>query len=1070
MAPAPPPPPPPADFPSQAPPLQKPPMSTTSPSVTTSDRSQPVTSSSTSTPSQPLTTCSASASSSGPTRPPPPRPLTVVTPASPSASNGSLASTLPSNQLGSISSLSSPVGSEFADGTTKRAAGKAGRKRRPESMVAAAQSPSVTDQAWASPAAVAAVSMSRIRGGGAIDAGGGGGSSDRESSLPRKPKHRGSYIGGGGSGDELDDMGSTHFDSDGSAGGGGGGVAVATMRAERRGTTNRKRISMVNEMGEEDPSMPPAPGVASNVLGAPVGQRHHGSMEHLVAQSAVTKNRSKFESSMSGSALALNSSPEKGLNPLQKKGPASPMDDDDESSPSSPMARSQLSLSPSAVSNGPTSPGPKIAPSMSMSSVATASRASKSASDFFGFGASKRKPSATMASGDDPSSPSSKAPTGLSSNNGGASTTAPSPTSAVQPLFGSGSGDKGSGSGAAGNGSGGLASAMNGSISQLSSSAHPALNISGGVGMRKGRKASTMSLATVNIEPEKSARKGSKIKDSSADIFKMSSDSADDTEFPPTIDLGILFGTKNNPEVAYERMIAAARCYEASRPLWVKQQQASSDNAPAYTNPGEEIKYRILENFRDGKLDSLTYEKKNNATEFIASGSPEALIDALIFPLNQDNSYAEVFMATYRFFIPATDVLTSLIEWYNVEVDEDATPQQEAYLKRNRKYFRSRSIRSLLIWIKNHWHDFHSDRELLDELMAFVAEVSEVSFGDSQKMTQAIREQRLSWYMTQYIPLFSNKRAAATESAKPWGLLWEAEAFAEQLTLIDFDFFRQIRPDAYLHLMHLPAKRESGGQNVALKVSSYTATLILREDSSKKKAKALKKFIKIARVCRDLNNFNTTFAIIYGLRRPAVAKQTSAWEQVPTKYLEIVKDLEHLMDPADGYSNFWAELKSTHPPAIPFFAAYIHDLLEIHHDIPIHLPTTSQTSLDLTPDSRMADINGDTDARMIHFAKFYDLYAVVAELEVWRTSSYANHVQAPERETTAIVLNHLRDYPVMEDRAIWSDGSPGGLAAAVFGGTPRTGSASSPGGEAGGSVGVGVGGRGLKKAGSFVAG
>ncbi|KAJ3158745.1 hypothetical protein HK101_001234 [Irineochytrium annulatum] len=379
--------------------------------------------------------------------------------------------------------------------------------------------------------------------------------------------------------------------------------------------------------------------------------------------------------------------------------------------------------------------------------------------------------------------------------------------------------------------------------------------------------------------------------------------------------------------------------------------------------------------------------------------------------------------------------------------------------------------------------------------MSFVAEVSEVSFGDSQKMTQAIREQRLAWYMTQYIPPFTNKRAPVSESTKPWGLLWEADAFAEQLTLIDHHFFRQIRPDTYLHLMQMPVSRTKASGNVAFKVlmeyaswfklvSAYTATLILREDGAKKRGKAIKKFIKVARICRDLNNFNTTFAIIHGLKRNAVAKQASAWEQVPAKYNDIFKDMELLADPADGFARFWVELKSVHAPAVPFFAAYVHDLLEIHDDIPPTLPSNLSgstpsiaSSTTLTPTAAPGDRIADPDHpypstispnSLINFAKFYDLYAVVAEIEDWRQGSYAQVIQGGERETMAIVLNHMRDYDILDERCLAGDGNVVGSPGKENARTASSANLFTAGaGGKGGDVGVGVT-KGLKKVGSWV--
>ena len=172
----------------------------------------------------------------------------------------------------------------------------------------------------------------------------------------------------------------------------------------------------------------------------------------------------------------------------------------------------------------------------------------------------------------------------------------------------------------------------------------------------------------------------------------------------------------------------------------------------------DEIKFRILENFHDGKLETLKYMTRSGSNDFVQSGPLESLIDALIFPLNQgicifishnylmrsnlDDTYAEVFLATYRFFVPASEVLTSLIEWFNIEIDDrNCTYEQEVYFKKNKKLFQTRSIKTLTLWIKNHWHDFHSDDNLLLELLSFINDVSNINFGDGQRLTHAIREQ-----------------------------------------------------------------------------------------------------------------------------------------------------------------------------------------------------------------------------------------------------------------------------------------------------------------------------------------
>lgn len=97
------------------------------------------------------------------------------------------------------------------------------------------------------------------------------------------------------------------------------------------------------------------------------------------------------------------------------------------------------------------------------------------------------------------------------------------------------------------------------------------------------------------------------------------------------------------------------------------------------------------------------------------------------------------------------------------------------------------------------------------------------------------------------------------DNTKPWALVWDPEDFAREITNVDHFLFRQIRPDAYLHVLARPVKREGGGRNVPLRVileyvawgrlvGGYIATVVLREESTRRRAKVIKRVIKIAKV------------------------------------------------------------------------------------------------------------------------------------------------------------------------------------------------------------------------------
>nr|KAJ3423248.1 hypothetical protein HK105_007584 [Polyrhizophydium stewartii] len=471
----------------------------------------------------------------------------------------------------------------------------------------------------------------------------------------------------------------------------------------------------------------------------------------------------------------------------------------------------------------------------------------------------------------------------------------------------------------------------------------------------------------------------------------------------------ILNGQDVNP---VEHLMWAAKEYEGWKrnPLWnVREEESSASDA---AQEDIDMAVRLVDIVSEARIAGLMYEEdlKIGDLDMVMLGSPKDLMDGLIFPLDQDMSFAEVFVATYRFFMPAQDLLDCLVGWYNADAEDTRFPGSEAFLRKNRKQIQNRAVRVLLMWIRNHWHDFHNDPRLYAELNFFVDYLGKVSFGNNQKLTQAIREQRLSWYTYQYIPMFSATRSGGPDQTKPWIAEWDIDDLAQNLTMIDHLHFRQLKPDMYLQLLHKPAQIKSGGFNVPFKivmelchwfrtVVAYTATVIAKEDNTKKKINYIKRFIKVAKACRDLSNYNTMFAIVYGLKRPAVLMWTQAWEGLPTKYMDQFKELDLLIDPADGYFNYNDVIRDQNPPAVPFLLPYIQDMIETHRNVP------------------MLHEAADGEPKPINFQKFYHLYSIAAELEVFRLGSYHGKLKG-DRESNLLLVNHMRSYAMLNDKAL----------------------------------------------------
>ncbi|KAK0398501.1 hypothetical protein QR680_002622 [Steinernema hermaphroditum] len=165
-----------------------------------------------------------------------------------------------------------------------------------------------------------------------------------------------------------------------------------------------------------------------------------------------------------------------------------------------------------------------------------------------------------------------------------------------------------------------------------------------------------------------------------------------------------------------------------------------------------------------------------------------------------------------------------------------------------------------------------------------------------------------------------------------------AHVVAAQLTLQDFAVFSSIEPTEYVdNLFKLDSKygwpKLTEFEELFNKEMWWVVTEICSEKAMHKRAKLIKKFIKIARHCRDFRNFNSMFAIISGLENRAVCRLQNTWERVSGKYRKMFDDVKQLMDPTRNMSKYRQHLAlvSQDPPVIPIYPFLCKDLFFSHN-------------------------------------------------------------------------------------------------------------------------------------------
>merc|ERR1712137_1078826 len=91
------------------------------------------------------------------------------------------------------------------------------------------------------------------------------------------------------------------------------------------------------------------------------------------------------------------------------------------------------------------------------------------------------------------------------------------------------------------------------------------------------------------------------------------------------------------------------------------------------------------------------------------------------------------------------------------------------------------------------------------------------------------------------------------------------------------------------------------------------------EGNVKLRSKMVTLFIKIAKECNKLNNFNAVMEILAGLSLSPIHRLAKTWEGVAKKHVEIMNDLNALMNVTGNWGLYRSTLKQRNPPCIPYF-------------------------------------------------------------------------------------------------------------------------------------------------------
>ncbi|KAK5579589.1 hypothetical protein RB653_009273 [Dictyostelium firmibasis] len=181
---------------------------------------------------------------------------------------------------------------------------------------------------------------------------------------------------------------------------------------------------------------------------------------------------------------------------------------------------------------------------------------------------------------------------------------------------------------------------------------------------------------------------------------------------------------------------------------------------------------------------------------------------------------------------------------------------------------------------------------------------------------------------------------------------------AKQLTLIDFENFRRIKPIDLLTCVDLKHKTPhiTNIMDRFNNVSTWVSTTIVRGENLKNRVKIMNKFIKIAEHLKNLNNFNSLTAILVAIQRSTVTRKELVKQSV-----KIITDLEKLMSSDDSYSTYRNRLAQCSPPCVPYISIYLQDIMDLEKKNPSNIivqisPSKTQEFINFTRRSLISKV------------------------------------------------------------------------------------------------------------------